>query len=448
MGQAGGTFADQALARGVPADLGPVTGASAADYDNDGWTDLYVDVMGQGRLLHNDHGRLRDVTAMAGVIANGAGMSASWGDYDDDGLLDLYLTQHAQCANGPGSGLIYNPDHLWHNEGNGTFTDRTALLGGPNATIGAGYQAAWFDYDRDGRPDLYLGNDYLGPKPDRNHLWHNDGPNGTGGWRFTDVSVPSRTSLAMNTMGIGIADYDRDGRLDLALSNWAATRLLHNLGDGTFAEVADQAGVARPFQRAARRSITWGLDFADLNLDGWEDLYVGAGLLSGYYGYFTDTPQTNEVYVNAGNGGFLDLSAPSGADDPGQTRGVAFADYDHDGRIDVLVVNQDGAPRLFRNVTPRGGRHWLEVHTIGTASNRGGCGARLVLTTASGRQTREVICGSTSVSSSRDPTVHFGLGRERTARRLSITWPSGRKQTLQHVAADRGIVVTEPGGGA
>ncbi len=447
MGRPGGTFADESLARGVPADLGAVVGASAADYDNDGWTDLYVVVNGQGRLLRNDEGRLRDVTAPAGIIGDGPGTSASWGDYDDDGLVDLYVTQHVRCNYGrPGTGFTYHPDQLWHNEGNGTFTDRTALLGA-NATLGAGYQTAWFDYDRDGRPDLYLGNDYLGPKPDRNHLWHNEGPDGAGGWRFTDVSVASRTSLVMNTMGIGIGDYDRDGRMDLALSNWSSTRLLHNLGNGTFAEVGKAAGVARPFQQASRRSITWGIDFADLNLDGWEDLYVAAGFLTGFYGS-DDTPQANGVFVNARHGRFLDLSALSGADDRGQSRGAALADYDRDGRIDVLLVDVAGAPHLFRNVTPRGGRHWLEVRTVGTASNRGGCGARLKLTSASGRQTREVICGSTSISSSRDATVHFGLGRERTARRLTIIWPSGRTQTLDRIAGDRSIVVTEPAAGA
>jgi hypothetical protein len=248
----------------------------------------------------------------------------------------------------------------------------------------------------------------------------------------------------MNTMGIAVGDFDRDLRFDLALSNVEPNRLLWNRGKDGFIDVARRARVDRPFQQATKRSVTWGLEFADLNLDGWEDLYVAAGYLVDYLGD-PDTPQRNELFVNRGGGRFADLSAPSRADDPGQSRGVALADYDRDGRVDVYVVNQGGAPRLYRNITPMVGRHWLQVDTVGTVSNRDGCGARLVLTVRRQSMLRQVACGSTSVSSSSDATVHFGLGRARVASRLVITWPSGIRQVLRDVRADRRITVTEPG---
>src|SRR5581483_2630916 len=160
---------------------------------------------------------------------------------------------------------------------------------------------------------------YLGAGPDANHLWRNDGSDGAGGWKFTDVSASSGTAFKMNTMGIGVGDYDRDLRFDLALSNIDANRLLRNNGDGTFTDVAAAAGVDRPQQHVDQRSVTWGTVFSDLNDDGWEDLYFGAGYLNPYYAPGTAGPQHNELYANVGKGKFLDLSAPSLADDPGQS---------------------------------------------------------------------------------------------------------------------------------
>jgi hypothetical protein len=242
----------------------------------------------------------------------------------------------------------------------------------------------------------------------------------------------------MNTMGVAVNDYNRDGFLDLALSNIEANRLLKNDRDGTFTDVATSAGVARPAQKVDQRSITWGVGSADFNLDGWEDLYFPAGSLTPV------EPQPNELFVNNRHGGFLDLSAPSKTDDPGVSRGVAFADYNHDGRMDMYVLDLGGTPRLFENVTPKKGSHWLEIDTVGTQSNRDGCGAR-VNTTAGGRpMTREVLCGSESLSSGNDPTVHLGLGSTTSLSRLTITWPSGTRQVLRNVKVDRRITVREP----
>ena len=444
----GGTFVDQATERGVDNGGIPGLGAVFVDYDNDGDEDLYVTNDGPNRLYQNDGtGLFVDVAATAGVDDDRAATSASWADYDNDGLLDLYVANYGRCGGTDiDKALEYHGDALYHNEGNGTFADRTALLGPPEATVGAGFQVAWFDYDHDGDQDLYLANDYVGPKPRPNVLWRNDGPDGAGGWRFTDVSQASQTGVSINTMGIGVGDQDRDGDLDLALSNIRDNVLFRNNGDGSFSNMADPAGVARPNQNVTDRSITWGLGFFDLNLDGWEDLYLAAGSL----GYESEVrPQPNEVFVNRGGGRFLDLSVPSGAAYPDMNRGVAFADYDRDGRVDLFLVSHVGPVRLLHNVTPRkqDGRrfHWLEVDTIGTRSNRDGCGARVEAKLKKGPTlVREVFCGSTSLASGSDSTVHFGLGKWRGVRTLKVEWPSGTVQLLRGVRGGRLIRVTEP----
>jgi membrane-associated phospholipid phosphatase len=246
----------------------------------------------------------------------------------------------------------------------------------------------------------------------------------------------------MNTMGIGLGDYDRDLDLDMALSNIEATALLRNRGDGTFVDVAGRAGVGRPNQRVREKAITWGLAFGDLNLDGWEDLYVVGGSLAQEN---HPEPQPNATFANVGHGRFADLSAVSGASDQGVGRGLSLADYDRDGRVDLYVVNQGGRPILYRNVTPRGPRHWLEVDLMGTASNRDACGATLVATVGRVRLLRQVFCGSVGLGGGSDPVVHFGLGRAARVDTLRIEWPSGRVQTLRDVAADRLLEVVEPG---
>jgi hypothetical protein len=427
-----GHFRDEATERG--ADNGGSAGAGAvfADYDNDGDQDLYVANDGPNRLYRNDGtGRFEDVAASAGVATATADVSAAWGDYDDDGYLDLYVVNHTDCT--PPD--FYEQDWLFHNEGDGTFTDQTSLLPA-DATFGAGFQAAWWDYDADGDQDLYLANDDWGPQPDANRLWRNDGP-GEERWRFTDVSAESGAGYLINSMGIGIGDYDRDLDLDLAVSNIGPTVVGRNEGDGTFTDVAKALGVDRPTHHVGVSSVTWGLVFADFNIDGWEDLFVLAGDLA-------DVPnQPDAMFAGSGAGRFLDLSAVSGADDPDSGRGVAVADYDRDGLLDLYVVNKGGSPRLLRNVTVAPGHHWLGVDLTGTVSNRDACGARLVLDVGGERLLRELFCGSTSLSSGHDTTVHFGLGSEARPARLVIEWPSGARQILRRPPVDRLLEITE-----
>jgi enediyne biosynthesis protein E4 len=439
----GGHFSDVAGERGVAAPDDSAIAAVFADYDNDGDQDLYVVNDGPNRLFRNDGaGHFVDVAPAAGVDEPGPGSSASWGDYDGDGHLDLFVVNWARC--GSSSDYTYADDALFHNEGGGTFTNRTQMLESTGSTTGAGFQGAWFDYDRDGDVDLYLANDYGGPRPEGNYLWRNDGP-GESGWEFTNVSVQSGTALHMNTMGIAVGDYDRDLDLDMALSNIEATALLRNLGNGRFRDVAGRAGVGRPNQRVREKAITWGLAFSDLNLDGWEDLYVVGGSLAQEN---RPEPQPNATFVNVGSppapARFADLSAVSGAADDQVGRGLSLADYDRDGRMDLYVVNQGGRPILYRNVTPRGPRHWLEVDLTGSSSNRDACGATVVATVGRTKMLRQVFCGSVGLGGGSDPVVHFGLARARRVDSLRIEWPSGRVQTLKDVAADRLLAVEEP----
>lgn len=438
----GGTFVDRADEAGVANGGSEGIAASFADYDNDGDPDLYAVNSGDSRLFRNDGtGAFEDVTAEAGVPATGPSSSAAWGDYDNDGFVDLYVPSWGNCNN---PGYVYTTDYLYHNQGDGTFVDRTSLLHETGTTLGAGFQASWFDYDGDRDVDLYLGNDYGGPQPKPNVLWRNDGEREDGSWAFTNVSQTSGMGISINTMGTGLSDYDRDGDIDVALSNIKATRLMNNQGDGSFRDVAEVARVGRPAQQAQQLSITWGLAFYDFNLDGWEDLYVAGGSL-GQEG--RPEPQRNATFANIGRGKFVDLSTPSGADDPGISRGVAFTDYDGDGRVDLYVVNQGGEPRLYRNVTGKKNRRWLMVDTVGSLSNRDGCGARLIAKlNKNTKMVREVYCGSTSLGSGSDPFVHFGFKGKylRVLPRLSVRWPSGKTQVRKNVRLNRTIRIKEP----
>lgn len=435
------TFTDEAALRGVADLAGRALGAVFVDYDNDSDPDLYVISHGPDQLFSNNgSGVFQDVTTVAGLGDDGPSQSASWGDYDGDGFVDLYVANHSTCEAGQASGQYKPfPDHLYHNESDGTFTDQTALLHASGSTTGMGFQAAWFDYDNDGDQDLYLANDFIGPRPEPNFLWRNDGPGPTG-WRFTNVSVNSGTAVSINSMGIAVGDYDRDLDFDLALSNIREPLLLRNEGDGTFVERGAHARIARAYQDAQREAVTWGTFFADLNNDGWEDLFFAAGRLHRVSNEF----QPDALFTNARNGRFLDHSAPSGVDNPALGRGIAVADYDRDGFLDLFVLAQEGEPKLLRNLGRRG-THWLEIDTIGTSSNRDGCGARLVLKL--NRKTsllRQVFCGGTSLATGNDPTVHFGLGKVDDPSKLVIEWPSGIRQVVRNPRIDRLIEVVEP----
>ena len=272
----------------------------------------------------------------------------------------------------------------------------------------------------------------------------NQGVDTLGEVSFENVSSSSRTGVPMNTMGVAVGDYDRDLDFDMVLSNIRAPALFQNDGTGRFAMAQRYARIDRTHHDASSIAVTWGTLFADFNNDGWEDLYLASGRLArGELTSGDDSYQPNILFTNARNGRFYDHSAPSNADDTGTSRGIAAADYDRDGRVDLFVVNQGGKPRLYRNVSSTKGAHWLEVDTVGTSSNRDGCGARLVAKIGQVELLRQVMCGGTSVSTGSDTTVHFGLGGRTRIDTLTVVWPSGITQVLEDVSVDELITIEE-----
>jgi hypothetical protein len=247
----------------------------------------------------------------------------------------------------------------------------------------------------------------------------------------------------MNTMGIGVADVDRDGDWDMALSNIAGNKLLRNDGNGVFVDDV-QAGIERPIQQDDVSAVTWGTTFYDFNLDGWEDLYMAAGNFQRAPG----TPvgaQPNEMFLNDGTGTvLLDMSSATGAADTGDSKGVAVADYDMDGDADILVVDQGGSTHLLQNTTPRGANHWLKVRAVGTASDRDSCGATVQVEGAGPMMQRTIPCGSGGTGSANQPIAHFGLGAGAGTITVSVRWPDGSTLSVDDVAVDQLLTVQEP----
>jgi hypothetical protein len=415
--------------------------ASFGDYLDNGRQDLFIARYGAPSLLfRNDgNGRFTNVTASSRISGLAHASSVTWVDYNNDGRLDLYVTNYMTCAGRWTSGtdalarVRYYGGRLFRNDGGGRFTNVTGML--PESPAGAGLAAAWFDASGDGRDDLYLGNDNVGQDPDHNRLYVER--KGGGAVAFDDSSVASGTALYMNTMGIAIGDFERNGRLDFALSNIGGNQLLMNRGNGTFASKSAAMGVMRSDQFGSYPSVTWGVGAYDFTDDGWQDLYFTAGNVNPRLDKL-EGRQPSELFLNDGGRHFLDVSAPSGAASAGDAKGAAFADYLGDGRVGMFVLAQDGSPHLFRNVTPLHGNRWLEVRTVGTVSNRDGCGARLLATAGGVTQVREILCAQN------EQTAQFGLGRASTVSKLEIIWPSGIRQTLRAVATDRYLTVTEP----
>lgn len=426
-----GTFSVPEFAEKVALPNSYSGGASFVDYNNDGWRDLYVLNWGQNVLYRNVAGVMFvDVTEKAGVGDRGNSKTASWGDFDEDGNVDLYVANwscYPQCGR-PSSG---DPDRLYRNNGDGTFTDVTSWLSGK--VSGAGFVASFTDYDNDGDLDIYLVNDEF-INPVGNGLWRNDGP-GCDGWCFTDVSVEAGADTRVMGMGLATADYDNDGDQDFYFSNAGPMTLLQNQGDGTFANTAAAAGVEMP------GSIGWGAVFFDYDNDGWQDLYLAVSDAAS-----NDGSPRNPLFRNGRDSSFADVSASSGVDDPGSTLGVAYADYDRDGRLDLLVGNTDTGYSLYRNESTAGSsNHWFAVDLVGGGRvNRDAIGSRVFVITADGQtQMQEVICGS-SLGAGNELSLHFGLGSHADIQELIVVWPDGKRQFFEDVPADRRISLSYP----
>jgi hypothetical protein len=460
-----GTFTDVTSKAGV-AHSGWGQGVCVGDYDNDGWEDLFVTYFGKNVLYHNNgDGTFTDVSQKAGVAGKGTrwNTGCAFVDYDHDGRLDLFVANYidmdlatapvpesgpclyksVMVACGP-PGLQGGKNTLYHNNGDGTFTDVSEAAGifRANGTYGLGVLTA--DFDNDGWPDIYVANDSTASA-----LYRNKG-NGT----FEDVAVEAGCALSPDGkpqagMGVSAADYDLDGNLDLVKTNFAGDTpsLYHNLGGGNFEDATFTAGLG-----AHTQFLGWGCGFLDFDNDGWPDILICNGhvypeveQLKTEAGY----AQRKLLYRNLRNGHFADVSlnAGSGISDPVAARGCAFGDFDNDGDIDVVVNTVNDYPQLLRCDSTLQ-NNWIKVRTIGTKSNRSGIGARLKCIahlpdeSKPHQQIDEVRSGGSYISQS-DLRVHFGLGKAEKVDVLEIRWPSGHVDTVKEIRANQLIFVKE-----
>lgn len=435
-----GTFTDVTRRAGVPG-RGFAMGVTAGDYDNDGLIDLYVTNYNSSVLYQNKgNGIFEDVTERAGVNNPRWGVGTAFLDYDRDGFLDLFVGNylkfdpairlHYSADNFPGP-LDYEgeTDILFHNEGNGTFTDVTHAAGIFNPA-GRAMGVTVGDYDKDSRPDIYVANDTM-----ESYLYRNQG-DGTFKNLAGELAVAfGQNGEATSAMGPVFADYDNDGWVDLFVSDMKYHRIFRNLGsENFFLDTTVETGIAR----ISGQYVGWGDGVFDFDNDGWKDIF----LLNG--GLHHLIPMEHMVLLNNGNGAFTDVSASSGDFFRRKTvgRGACFADYDNNGTVDAFLVNLGGKGILLRNATQTL-HHWLAVRTVGTKSNRDGYGARLEAVAGDLVQIVEVVSHSGYLSQN-DSRAHFGLGAHTKVDRLTIYWPSGVVQTLTDIPADQIITTTEP----
>ena len=450
-----GTFEDVSAASGIThAAYG--MGTCAADYDNDGWTDLYVTAVGPNRLYHNDGGkRFSDVTAKAGVAGSPVfSTSCAFVDVDRDNDVDLFVVNYvdARIDNNAFCGdttkkiriychpLNFTPlqNVLYRNNGNGTFTDvsREAGIAGHK---GNGLGIVSGDYDDDGLPDIFVANDTT-----PNFLFHNEGRG-----VFKDVALPSGVAVAADGrpragMGTDFGDYDGDGDLDLFVTNheMEAHTLFRNLGKGLFEDVTFPSGIGPP----TLPFVGFGAGFLDIDNDTDLDLAIVNGHVMNSASHFrpgATEAQRNLLLRNEGNGRFRDATRQAG---PGfeienVSRTLAAADIDNDGDLDLLVTNNAGVADLLRNGGVAGSNS-LIVKLVGTQSNRNAIGARVRATAGGKTQVREVRAGS-SYLGQHDLRVHFGLGRTTAIERLEIRWPNGQTETVPGITANQIVTITE-----
>jgi enediyne biosynthesis protein E4 len=453
-----GTFSDVTSAAGVAGE-GYDMGVAVADYDNDGFADLFVAGLKGSTLYRNrQNGTFEDVTARAGLIAGKLqhqwSVAAAWLDFDNDGALDLFVVNYLDwspekdrvCPNPTASYRVYCdpqyypglPNMLFRNNRDGTFTDVSAQTG-IAAAVGKGMSAAMSDYDGDGRIDLFVSNDTV-----PNFLFRNEGG------RFREIGLSAGVSVndtgrPVSSMGIDARDYDNDGFDDVFITALATQTfpLWKNLGRGLFQDVTHPSRVA---SATALRS-GWSAAILDFDNDGLKDLFAANGDVQDNTEVYSSRPsrQGNMVLRNTGDGTFTDVTDAAGADlnRTALHRGAAFGDLDGDGRLDIVVSRLNEPAAVFRNVSS-GTAHWLRLRLVGRRSNRDGIGARIKVVTASGREQSNHVTTAVGYASASEPVVHFGLGTDRLAEQVEIRWPSGSRQTLTNVQANQLITITEP----
>ena len=459
-----GTFTDVTKKSGM-ARTGWQTGVCVGDYDNDGWDDLFCCFWGHNILFHNNgDGTFTDVTHKAGLYREQGrwGSGCTFLDYDRDGHLDLFVCNYivldpdkipsakdmsfcqwkgVPIMCGP-RGLPADTNILYHNNGDGTFTDVSQKAGilkpGPRYSI----TAVSYDFDNDGWPDIYVAVD-----SEPSILFHNN-HDGT----FTDVAVMSGCAYSDNGheqagMGLAVADYDCDGWFDIFKTNFVddTVNLYHNNGDGTFSDVSFTSGVG-----INNRYVAWGCGFIDYDNDGWPDIVQVNGHVYpevDFYNFGESFKNQRLVYRNLGNGRFKDVSAEmgSGISERFSSRGAAFGDYNNNGNIDVLVLNLNDLPSLLRN---EGGnkQNWIKLKLVGIKCNRTAIGARARVITGKHVQMDEVHGGG-SVMSQSDLRLHFGLGKAETADVIEVKWPTTqRMERFLNVKANQILTIREGDG--
>ncbi len=454
----GWKFTDVTAEAGV-GDIGYGLGVTVGDYDNDGDLDLYVNNFGPNVLYRNNgDGTFTDVTQQAGVAdGNKVGAGACFLDMDADGDLDLYSANYVKFSyeSNPlrviGGYARYpspldfmpEPDTLFRNNGDGTFTDVSVESGvGLHAGTGMGMTAC--DYDNDGDTDVFVCNDVRG-----NFFFQNDG---TG--KFEEVALMIGTAYnqfgkANGSMGVDSADYDNDGWLDFFMTSYQAELpvLYRNLGGGLFEDVALNAGVGD----GCLPHVNWGNGFVDFDNDGDRDIFVANGHLEEYIEHMDDTTsyQTlNALFLNTGDGKFVNVaaSAGDGMSVKACSRGTGFGDLDNDGDVDAVVLNSQEKPTILRNDTSSG-NHWIQIRLRGVKTNRDGIGARVKVTAGDLVQIDEVHSGR-GYQSHHGLRLHFGLGRRERVDRIEVRWIGGGVDVLEDVAPDRLLTITEGSGRA
>ncbi len=428
-----GTFSVSPLSETVSLPDVRTGGATWADYDNDGWRDLLVVTQGADVLFHNEAGQgFIDVTDRAGVGDPGKGASAAWGDYDEDGFLDLYVVNWTCVPDCERISFPLHQDHLYRNNGNGTFTDVSHLLV-YRKLLGAGFAASFTDYDKDGDLDLYVINDEY-QNPIGNVLWRNEGV-GCKGWCWADVSAVSGADIVLSGMGIAIGDYDNDLDQDFYVSNMINSfALLQNNGNGAFVDRAKNAGVHLGWTDA----VGWGTAFFDYDNDGWQDLFLTATGFIQRELYMRPEgmhfPHVSYLFHNNSDGTFTNLWTGSKK----TSIGVAFADYDKDGWVDFVVTNWNEGFQLFRNRGAEFSDHnWLTIELQGEGSiDRDAVGTKVYVTTDDGlTQFQEIINGS-ALGAGNDTALHFGL-RKAQVESLRVEWLNGESQTFTNISVNQ-----------
>ncbi len=454
-----GTFTDVTEKAGLQG-AGYSIGVAAGDYDNDGFVDLYITGVNRNQLLHNNgNGTFTDLTEKAGVMGvipkygKAWGANAGWFDYDNDGRLDLFVADYLNYDMKTASpcvqagipaycspvGFLGTPNILYHNNGDGTFTD-VSEQSHIAQYVGKAMGLAFADYDNDGFTDIFVSNDTF-----QNFLFHNNG-NGT----FTEVGITA--GVAYNAfgnvvagMGTDFRDLDNDGKPDIFQTAMFGEGfpIYKNLGDGQFQDFTAASGMAA----MTSRLTAWGAGEYDFDNDGYKDLFTANADILDNAMEVAHRPFAlpNGLYRNKGNLTFEDLSSKAGPSFSvtAPHRGAAFGDLNNDGKVDIVVTVLNGPPKVLMNRT-QNNNHWLILKLVGVKSNRDGLGTKVKITTSLGAQYNQATT-TVGYNSSSDKRVHFGLGSAGVIDSIELTWPSGIKQVLKNVKADQILTATESG---